>query len=63
MGRKRKRKRRVQASKAAREARKQAKFAGLSRRIGHPCHYSHDLHRWHWVEYGRKIVLKGVNDE
>ena len=58
----RKRKRRVQASKAARKARKEAAFAGLSRRTGHPCHYSKDWTRWHWVERGRKIVLRGVND-
>jgi hypothetical protein len=51
MGRKHRKRVRVQASKRARDHRKQAMWAGLSRRVGHPCHYTHKLHwnRWHWV--------------
>ena len=53
---KKRNKHRVQNSKRARLHRKQAKHAGLSRRIAHPSHYTSRLHwkRWHWVQPGRK---------
>lgn len=46
-----KNKHRIQRSKAARDALKEARFAGLSRRIGHRSHFNSPKHwgRWWWV--------------
>ncbi len=54
-----KNKHRIQRSKAARDALKQALYAGMSRRTGHPTHFKGRLHwkRWHWVRPGHKITF------
>lgn len=55
------RKRRQQASKAARAARKLTKWAGLSPRTGHPCHQSG--RRWRIIWPLSKFVQQDPKEE